>query len=81
MGGDLGRDIDVDVDTVKGLMSGQVGGGTKLVASIGGWATPAILNGCLFWSSILAPGPQVCYVFNIKNSSDWVSFLTLYYPG
>ena len=32
MGGDLGRDIDVDVDgvypdTVKGLMSGQVGGG------------------------------------------------------
>ena len=32
MGGDLGRDIDVDVDgvdpdTVKGLMSEQVGGG------------------------------------------------------
>ena len=63
MGGDLGRDIDVDVDgvdpdTVKGLMSGQVGGDTQLVASIGGWATPAILNGCLFWSSILVPGLQ-----------------------
>ena len=32
MGGDLGRDIDVDVDgvyldTAKGRMSGQVGGG------------------------------------------------------
>ena len=45
MGGDLGRDIDVDVDgvdpdTVKGLMSGQVGGGQSWLRQLVGGPPP-----------------------------------------